>query len=204
MKGSSMRIKRRRAGLLTSVLWPKLLTAAAGVVVLLLADRAVRAGQGDVFISEFMASNSGKQTNSLHDELGNSPDWIELCNVSSADVSLDGWFLTDDATKLTKWCFPPTLLSAHGYLVVFASGWDTNVAGRLHTSFKLAASGGYLALVDASTNLVSEFAPAYPPQQTDVSYGRDRLDPTLAGYFLNATPGAPNATCGPGFGSPVQ
>jgi hypothetical protein len=181
-----------------------LLTAAAGVVVLLLADGAVRAGQGDVFISEFMASNSGKQTDSLHDELGDSPDWIELCNVSSADVSLDGWFLTDDATKLTKWCFPPTLLPAHGYLVVFASGRDTNVAGRLHTSFKLAASGSYLALVDASTNLLSEFAPAYPPQQTDVSYGRDRLDPTLVGYFLNPTPGAPNATCGPGFGSPVQ
>jgi len=199
-----MRIKCWRAGLLTSVLWPKLLAAATGVVVLLLTVGTVRAGQGDVFISEFMASNSGKQTNSLKDELGNSPDWIELCNVSSADVSLDGWFLTDDATKLTKWCFPPTLLPAHSYLVVFASGRDTNVAGRLHTSFKLAASGSYLALVDASTNLVSEFAPAYPPQQTDVSYGRDRSSPTLLEYFPTPTPGAANAAGGPGYAPAVE
>ncbi len=112
--------------------------------------------------------------------------------------------MTDDATKLTKWQFPATLLPAQGYLVVFASGRDTNVAGQFHTNFKLAASGSYLGLVDAATNVVSEFAPAYPPQQADVSYGRDRLDPSLVGYFLTPTPGAPNATCGPGFGSAIQ
>ena len=36
------------------------------------------------------------------------------------------------------------------------------------------------------------------------SYGRDRLDPTLVGYFTNATPGAANATRGAGFGPDVQ
>ena len=125
-----MRINGRRVGLLTSVVWSQLTAASAGVLVLLLADGTVRGGQADVFISEFMASNSGKQAKSLHDELGNSPDWIELCNGSATDVSLDGWSLTDDATQLAKWRFPPTLLPAHSYLVVFASGRDTNVAGQ--------------------------------------------------------------------------
>ena len=156
-----------------------------------------------VIISEFMASNSGKQTNSLHDELGNSPDWIELYNTTASPISLTGWSLTDDPTKLTKWQFPTTLLSGYSFLVVFASGRDTNVNGQLHTNFKLSSSPGYLALVDLYGNVVSAFAPTYPQQYTDISYGRDRLDSSLVGYFTNSTPGAPNATTGAGFGPEV-
>jgi hypothetical protein len=184
---------------------PKMRSAAvAALASLLVGGTWAQTSPPDVFISEFMASNSGKQTNSVHDELGNSPDWIELCNAGVTDESLTGWFLTDNATKPAKWQFPETLLPAQSYLVVFASGRDTNVAGQLHTNFKLAASGGYLALVDAATNVVSQFAPAYPPQLPDVSYGCDRLDPSLVGYFVTPTPGAPNATCGLGFASAVQ
>jgi hypothetical protein len=157
-----------------------------------------------VMISEFMADNSGKQANSLHDELGNSPDWIELYNGGSTPVSLLGWSLTDDATKPAKWVFPAAMLSANGYLVVFASGRDTNVNGQLHTNFKLSSSPGYLGLFDPAGNVISEFSPTYPEQYTDISYGRDLLDPTLVGYFTNATPGAANATGGPGFGPDVQ
>ena len=157
-----------------------------------------------VMISEFMASNSGKQTNSLHDELGDSPDWIELYNGGSTPASLTGWSLTDDATKPAKWVFPATMLSANDYLVVFASGRNTNVNGQLHTNFKLSSSPGYLGLFDPAGNVISAFTPTYPQQYTDISYGRDRLDPTLLGYFTNATPGAANATRGPGFGPDVQ
>src|SRR6185503_9047712 len=74
-----------------------------------------------VMISEFMAANSGDQANSVHDELGNGPDWIELHNSSSSAVSLTGWSLTDNAGNLAKWRFPSTLLPANGYLLVFAS-----------------------------------------------------------------------------------
>jgi hypothetical protein len=157
-----------------------------------------------VMISEFMAVNGGKQSNSLHDELGNSPDWIELYNGSGTAVSLTGWSLTDNADKPAKWVFPATILSANSYLVVFASGRDTNVNGQLHTSFKLSSSPAFLGLFDPAGNLISAFSPTYPQQYTDISYGRDRLDPTLLGYFTNATPGAANATRGPGFGPDVQ
>jgi hypothetical protein len=157
----------------------------------------------DVFISEFLAANSGDLTNSLRDELGNSPDWIEIYNNTDDLLSLTGWFLTDNAQRLTKWKFPATVLPAHSYLVVFASDRNTNVAGRLHTNFKLSAGGSFLALVDPATNVVSAFAPAYPPQFTDVSYGRDPLDPSTTGYYTNATPGAANATRGQGFAPEV-
>jgi hypothetical protein len=179
-------------------------TALLVFLALAIAGRCARAADPNVLITEFMASNGGKQVNSLHDELGNSPDWIEIYNADSVEADLTGWYLTDNARKLTKWQFPPTLLPPQTYLVVFASGRDTNVLGQLHTNFKLAAGGKYLGLADADGNVVSAFAPAYPAQQTDISYGRDRLDPSVVGYFSDPTPGAPNSTCSPGFGSDVE
>jgi len=157
-----------------------------------------------VMISEFMASNSGDQLNSVRDDLGNAPDWIELYNSSGSVVSLTGWSLTDNPGNLTKWQFPPTLLPGNSYLVVFASDRNTNVAGQLHTNFKLSASPGFLGLVDSVGNVISAFTPVYPQQYTDVSYGRDRLDPSLLGYFTNATPGTANTNRGAGFGPEVQ
>ena len=198
MEGPIMRIKPRREERRMP------LAALAPLLTFLVAVSCAGAAAPEVFISEFMASNSGKPANSLHDELGNSPDWIEIHNAGSQDASLTGWFLTDDASQLTKWQFPPTALPAQGYLVVFASGRNTNVAGQLHTSFRLAAKGSYLGLADAGGNVVSAFAPAYPPQQPDISYGLDGSNSSVAGYFVNPTPGAPNSTCSPGFGSDVD
>ncbi len=157
-----------------------------------------------VIISEFMASNSGDQPGSLRDSFGDASDWIELYNSSGSAVSLTGWALTDDSGDLGKWRFPATILPADGFVIVFASNRDTNVAGQLHTNFKLSTSPGFLALADAAGNIVSSFTPDYRQQFPDVSYGRDRLDPSLLGYFTNTTPGAANADRGAGFGPEVQ
>src|SRR5581483_7817460 len=95
-------------------------------------------------LSEFMAANSGGVT----DEDGDSSDWIEIHNDSTAQTSLAGWHLTDSAANLTKWTVPATNLPAGGYLVVFASGKNRAVAGaELHANFQLSKNGGYLALV---------------------------------------------------------
>jgi len=154
------------------------------------------AASAAVAISEFMADND----NGIRDEDGNRSDWIELQNRGGVGVDLEGWFLTDTSGNLTKWRFPASILPANQYLVVWASEKHrTNPAAPLHTNFKLDNAGEYLALVDAQTNIVSAFAPAYPAQRPDISYGRDRADPALVGYFITATPGAPNATSGPGF-----
>jgi len=147
-------------------------------------------------ISEFMAAN---QT-TLLDEDGDSSDWIEIYNGTIGAVDLSGWFLTAEATNLTQWAFPNYVLAAGDYLVVFASGKDrTAVTNELHTNFKLPAAGSFLALVDPETNLVSCFAPAYPPQQTDISYGVDPVLLDAIGYYTTPTPGDPNATVGAGF-----
>jgi hypothetical protein len=122
-----------------------------------------------VVISEVMASNSS----ALADEDGNYSDWIELYNASTNTVNLGGWYLADRATNLTHWQFPATNLGPSRFLVVFASNKDRRMTGKpLHTNFKLGASGEYLALVmpDGVTK-ATEFAPAFPEQYTDISYG---------------------------------
>lgn len=150
----------------------------------------------DISIAEFMASNA----KTLNDEDGENSDWIELYNAGDSLVSLKDWFLTDESTNLTKWRFPDVALPGKSFLVVFASGKNkTNSLGRLHTNFKLAEAGEYLALVSAAKNIISDFSPAYPKQSTDVSFGRVPGAPGVTGYFTKATPGAANASSGADF-----
>ena len=129
---------------------------------------------GEVIISEFLAVN----TSGLADENGDDSDWIELSSVSGAAVDLTGWHLTDNALTLDKWAFPRVTLNSGAKLVVFASGKDRAVAGEeLHTNFKLARGGEYLALVRPDgVTIESEFAPSYPPQYPDISYGAGDAD----------------------------
>ncbi|MBX3433669.1 MAG: chitobiase/beta-hexosaminidase C-terminal domain-containing protein [Pirellulales bacterium] len=124
----------------------------------------------DVVISEFLASNSG----GLRDGDGDSSDWIELFNTTSAPLDLSGFFLTDNSANLSKWAFPAgTTIGSAATLLVFASDKAASPpAGELHTNFKLAAGGEYLALVRPDgTTIVDSFAPNFPPQATNISYG---------------------------------
>ena len=121
-----------------------------------------------LIISEFMAANS----NTVYDEDGASSDWIEVYNASTASIDLAGYRLTDDAGDLNKWTFPSMVLPANGYLLVFASGKDrTNPAQTLHTNFELAGGGEYLGLIAPDDTVVHEYAPAFPAQIENVSYG---------------------------------
>ena len=132
----------------------------------------------DVLITEFMAANGS----TLADEDGAFPDWIEIYNAGTNVVNLGGWFLTDSSANLRKWPFPPTNLTAQAYLIVFASGKDRRVPGApLHTSFNLSASGEYLALVRPDgTNIASAYAPLFPPQASDTSFGIVTASPAFS------------------------
>ncbi len=124
----------------------------------------------DVIIAEFLAQNSGNP-GSLLDEDGDSSDWIELQNVSASPVDITGWHLTDDAADLAKWDFPARTLAPNERLVVFASGKD-RIGAELHANFELDGDGEYLALIEADGSTISyEYAPTFPNQVTDVSYG---------------------------------
>lgn len=156
---------------------------------LLLAAGSFQAG-GQLVINELLAIND----TGLKDQDGDCSDWIELYNAGSSNVNLLGWHLSDNSSKLEKWTFPSTNLPAGGYVVVFASGKNRAVAGKeLHTSFSLNGDGEYLALV-RPVGLVVEhaYAPEFPPQQSDVSFGLTTNTPDGVGYFMTPTPGRSN------------
>ena len=111
------------------------------------------------------ASASGVKHYFIEDEHPNA--------VNQIPQSLNGWYLTDSDANLTKWAFPDVTIGGDGYLVVFASSKNRAVAGApLHTNFSLGAGGEYLGLVEPDgATVASEYAPEFPTQVADVSYG---------------------------------
>jgi hypothetical protein len=145
----------------------------------------------NIVINEFLAGNTSPA--GLLDEDGLLDSWIEIYNRGSATVSLAGWSLTDDPGQPAMWTFPATNILAGQYLVVFASGDDRQVPGaNLHTNFKLGLATNYLGLFNADIppQAASQFAPVYPEQRNNISYGLDNNG--VPGYFAIPTPGGPN------------
>jgi Concanavalin A-like lectin/glucanases superfamily/CotH kinase protein/Lamin Tail Domain/Immunoglobulin domain len=139
----------------------------------------------NVIISEIMARNDTV----LADEDGDYQDWIEIYNRGGTTVNLLDWALTDNPANLVKWRFPETNLPPAGFMVVFASEKNRRVPGApLHTNFKLSADGEYLALVEPDgATVATEFAPAFPPQLPDVSFGFG-LETSSLTLVSNGTP----------------
>jgi len=142
-----------------------------------------------VRINEFMASNKS----GLMDSFGEYSDWIEIYNDGNETVSLKDFGLSDDAEKPFKWRFPNTNLFAKSYLTVFATSDSFRVPGsELHCGFKLSADGEYLGLCDKEGRVLSSFAPTFPPQLEDTSYGwrEDKFGDLV--YMDQPTPGGKN------------
>ena len=161
----------------------------------MLATLPVTSRAGPV-ISEFLASNRA----GIVDEDGDTSDWIEIHNPDQVSISLGGWFLTDSPTNRMKWRFPEVILPPRGYLLIFASGKDRrDPSSRLHANFSLDADGDYLALVPPDGGApATEFAPRFPPQRMDVSYGPAGSSPDgVAMYLERPTPGAGNSAALP-------
>jgi len=147
------------------------LALTARVAIFWLALCLVQSALADVWISEFLADNQdGWRT-----KAGDATDWIELANNGSQAVDLSGWHLTDQASLPAQWRIPDgTTIPANGYLVIFADSFPVSVTnGELHANFSLSKDGEYLALLRPNGVMVAdEYAPRFPPQLRDISYGR--------------------------------
>ncbi len=124
---------------------------------------------GDFVINEFMADNE----NTVADQDGDYDDWIEFYNNGIEDISLGGYYLSDDAADPYQWVFPDTTIMSGGYLIVWADK-DEDQEG-LHANFKLSASGEIIVLSDPNMNLIDE-----------ISYLQQKAD-TTTGRYLNGT-----------------
>ena len=142
-----------------------------------------------VRINEIMASNG----DTIQDSLGESPDWIELKNVSDDDIDLSGLCLSDGKKNLAKFVFPEgVVLPKGGFLVVFCSDEESvrtldGGAVEIHTAFKLSADGEKAVL--SHQNAILDIV-RFDLQTKDVSWAL-KDDGTWA--FSNIpTPGAEN------------
>lgn len=138
----------------------------------------------EIRINEVMASNGVYQD-------GHAYDWAELYN-DGAEVSLAGWYLSNDPYQPYKWAFPSgTKIAENGYLIVYCAGEGKEpMTDALCTNFKLSADGDTLCLTSpGGESTVLSFG----AQFGNVSYG-------LAGgeyrYLEIATPGSANPTLG--------
>jgi hypothetical protein len=150
---------------------------------------AVSRDFSSVRVTEVMASNG----ESLKDSAGESPDWIELKNISAEDIDLEGLCLSDGKKNLKKFVFPANVtLPAGGYMVIFASDEEKIITledgtVEIHVAFKLSAAGEKVVLSyqDVILDMVR-----FDQQQKDVSFGR-KADDTWA-FCSEPTPGADN------------
>lgn len=141
---------------------------------------------GQILINEFSASNS---TQVKDPDYGDYPDWIELFNAGSADLNLNGYFISDDFDTPDKWQIEDDVYIAAGeYLLIWADGNKTG----LHASYKLSALGEEIALYSPGLNLIDSVS--FSEQKTDVSFGRVVDGDNNWGFFQRATPGASNTT----------
>lgn len=130
------------------------------------------------------------------DNNGQRDPWLELYNAGTDTIALEGLYLSDNYTNLTKWLFPAGASIAPGeFKTIFADNHPAqSTLSELHTAFRLNPGFGSLAL-----SRIHEDAPqvidyiTYTNIVAGRSYGSypdgqsfDRLQ------FFNVTPGATN------------
>ena len=128
------------------------------------------------------------------DAYGDRCEFVELYNGSGADVTLDGYWLSDERDELKKWAFPAgTTVGAGQYLTVFLSGSSsgkTSTANELHASFSVSKDEEGVFLFDENTYSYDCILNADAGAK-NASVGRGASGDTVR--FLYATPGALNA-----------
>ena len=119
-------------------------------------------------------------------------DWVEIYNPGEL-LNLAGYHISDDRDNLTKFTFPNTDPGFTFLAPGEQNCWldKDSIQGVLHANFKLSTEdeGVWLTAPDGITVLDSI---AYPPQQTDISYGR-ACDACEGWEFFNVPTQAPNA-----------
>ncbi len=125
----------------------------------------------DVWLNELQTLNRDYRA----DGYGDFDPWLEVYNAGAGVRSLDGLYLTDSFTNLTRWAFPGgAQLGAGGCGVVWADaeGWETQ-GTAWHAGFRLNPTGGVLAVVQAAggSARVLDYV-TYGVVPTNAAYGR--------------------------------
>lgn len=120
-----------------------------------------------VVLNEFMARND----TTISDEFGEFDDWVELKNTTGSAVDLNGWYLSDRSSNLTKWQLNASNLNLQpgAYQLIWLDGQDEQ--GPFHAGFRLDGDGEFLALT-APDGITVMDSLSFGPQENDVSLAR--------------------------------
>lgn len=147
----------------------------------------------DVWINEILPINTSGPT----DNAGDRDPWIELVQHGELPADLTGWWLTDDLANLTKWPFPSTASIAPGaFQLIWADAEPAEQSATAwHTSFRLAAPNGVIALVRPQNGTFAVVdSLRYSGAVDNASFGTpDADEPLVRGPLPAPTPGAENA-----------
>ncbi len=153
-----------------------------------------------VIINEWMADNSGP--NGFPDPAdGLFQDWLELFNPNTLEVSLSGYYLTDNLSQPTKWRIPTnTVIPARGFLLVWADndlGQNSGIPGTdLHAGFQLSNNGESIGLF-APDGIRPQSTATFALQLENVSEGSFPDGNTnRVRYMRVPTPRGPNQLSG--------
>lgn len=105
----------------------------------------------------------------IQDDNGAYSDYIELYNAGSETVSLEGYYLSDDADSLWKYPLDPIALSPGGYYTVWLDGTDDPETGRV--GFGISRHGEEIFLSCRNTGEMIDFVKV-PELVYNTSYGR--------------------------------
>lgn len=119
-----------------------------------------------VILNEIMSDNESY----VEDESGNMNDWIEIYNPTENDISLEGYYLSDDKDNLLKWEFPFIEIRSEEYMIIYASGENWYSDSEMHTNFKIKSDGEDVILTKEG---VIEDEIYVPLLEENYSYGRD-------------------------------
>ena len=125
---------------------------------------------GQTYINELMASNQL----AVYDDFFEFDDWVEIYHEGGV-LNLAGYYLSDREDNLTKWEIPSTnagitTITPGGHLVFWLDN-DTE-QGEDHANFKLSPDGEGIFLTSPDGVTIIDSI-VFPPQQTDISYGRE-------------------------------
>lgn len=96
------------------------------------------------------------------------PDVVELHNTTGADVSLEGWCLSDSLSNRYTYRLDKVIIPAEGYLLLCCDGsFYTEEGGLIHTNFGL-SYGETLVLTDTNGGYTSVKI-TYPGENTSLS-----------------------------------
>ena len=172
----------KRTRIILAVILAVVILASVLVYFLVFAPSANEKAQ--IVISEVVTSNS---LSYVDDTLG-SPDWIELYNASSFDISLKGYGISDVAVLPYRYEFGNVTIKAGEYLVVYAT--PDRGTEDICIGFGLSKEGESIYLTNPSGEPMQMLS--VPELRQDMAWGI--TDSGEYKYIAQPTPGALNSS----------